>query len=327
MSDEQRECPACGTPATSAEAAWCEACGADFAGKHDPVDGPPCVECGADHSAIDDGWCGECGRKQPAPRDHMTDVDGPIAGATDRGTRHHQNEDAVAIGRVGTTLIGVVCDGVSSTDDPQDASLVAAEAARDALVAAAESDTGDWDAALAEAIAAAQAAASAVPEIVGGQGAASTTIVAAVAVPMDDVVRTHVAWLGDSRAYWIDDAGATQLTADDSWAALQVEEGAMTAEDAKLDPRAHSITKWLGADAIDTTPSIATADHTHGGRLLVCSDGLWNYAATPEELFDRITERENPDPLALAESLVTFANESGGQDNISVVIATPEATQ
>ena len=256
----------------------------------------------------------------------MSETLGPIAGATDRGKRHHQNEDAFAIGRHGGTLIGVVCDGVSSTDDPQDASLGAAEAARDALVASAEAGAGDWDAALAEAIAAAQAAASAIPGVVGGQGASSTTIVATVAVPMDDVVRTHVAWLGDSRAYWIHDDTLTQLTTDDSWAALQVAEGTMSAEEAKLDPRAHSITRWLGADAVDTTPSIATTDHEHGGRLLVCTDGLWNYAATVGELFDRITERDDPDPFALAESLVTFANESGGQDNISIVIATPEAT-
>ena len=326
MSDEPRVCPSCATPASSPDASWCEACGADFAGEHEPIDGPPCVDCGADHSHISDGWCGQCGRKQPSPRDHLTESDGPVAAVSDRGKRHHQNEDAAAVGRVGDVLIGVVCDGVSSTDNPQDASLAAADAARDVLTRAAEGQTGDWDAALTEAIAAAQAAAAAVPEVAGGQGAASTTIVAAVAVPMDDVVRTHVAWLGDSRAYWIDDVAATQLTADDSWAAMQVEAGLLTAEEAKLDPRAHSITRWLGADAPDTEPSLATSDHDHGGRLLVCTDGLWNYAPTATDLFDRITEFEDPDPLALAEALVAFANESGGMDNISVVIAIPEAS-
>jgi len=326
MSAEIRICPACATPATSPDAAWCEACGADFAGEHDPVEGPPCVECGADHSEIsDDGWCGQCGRKQPAPRDHMTDADGPVAGATDRGKRHHQNEDAFAIGRVGPVLVGVVCDGVSSTDDPQDASLAAAEAARDMLIAAAGEEPGDWDAVLVTAIAAAQTAAAAVPEVVGGQGAASTTIVAAVVVPMDDNVRTHVAWLGDSRAYWLTADEVSQLTTDDSWAAMQVAEGNMSADEAKLDPRAHSITKWLGADSMDTTPSLAAATHEHGGRLLICSDGLWNYAASAAAMQERIAERDDPDPLTLAEALVSFANESGGQDNISVVIAIPEA--
>ncbi len=326
MSDEPRVCPACATPAPNAEASWCEACGADYAGEHDPIDGPPCVDCGAEHAHIDEGWCGQCGRKQPAPRDHMVEVDGPVAGVTDRGKRHHQNEDAFAIGRVGSVLIGVVCDGVSSTDNPQDASSVAAGAARDALVAAAQAGTGDWDASLSEAISSAQDAAAEVPEVPGGQGAASSTIVAVVAVPMDDVVRTHVAWLGDSRAYWVGEDGVTQLTADDSWAAMQVEDGTMTAEEAALDPRAHSITRWLGADAPATVPSLATAEHVHGGRLLVCTDGLWNYAASEIDLFERISERDDDDPLVLAEALVAFANDSGGQDNISVVIAIPEVS-
>jgi serine/threonine protein phosphatase PrpC len=324
MAEELPNCPACGTAATSADALWCEACGADFAGEHKPVDGPPCIECGALFSEIVDGWCGACGRKQPSPRDHMHETALGVAGLTDRGLRHHQNEDAMAVAASNGVLIGVVCDGVSSTDNPQDASLAAADAARDVLLAAADAETGDWELALAESIAAVRDAAAAVPELTNGQGAASTTIVAAVATATEQVVRLHVAWVGDSRAYWVDDEQATQLTADDSWAAMQVELGNMTADEAGTDPRAHSITRWLGADAGDTEPSIAVTEHDPGGRLLLCTDGLWNYAPTSQTMFDRIVEFDDPDHLDLARSLVAFANASGGQDNISVVIARPE---
>ena len=50
------------------------------------------------------------------------------------------------------------------------------------------------------------------------------------------------------------------------------------------DPRAHMITRWLGADAPDLAPGITTFAPTHPGRVVVCSDGLWNYTPAAHEL-------------------------------------------
>ena len=58
------------------------------------------------------------------------------------------------------------------------------------------------------------------------------------------------------------------------------------------------------------------------GRLLLVSDGLWNYAIEPSQLVVAIGE-EPLERLALARRLVTFANESGGSDNITVVVIDP----
>ena len=87
-----------------------------------------------------------------------------------------------------------------------------------------------------------------------------------------------------------------------------------------------SISRWLGADSDDTMPSIASFEHPAGGRLLSCSDGLWKYVPESAELAEVINRL---DPLAdtamdFAEALVAFANEQGGHDNTTVVIAQSE---
>src|ERR1700678_559422 len=76
----------------------------------------------------------------PSPRDH-TEVDlGPAAGVSDRGLRHHRNEDAMALTAEqspnGPMVAAVVCDGVSSSSRPDEASLAAVQAALPVLVAA-----------------------------------------------------------------------------------------------------------------------------------------------------------------------------------------------
>ncbi len=311
---ESQTCPACGELGAPG-ASWCEACGADFAGEHAALSGPPCIDCGAAHEDIVEGYCGNCGRKQPGERDHQNEMLGAIAAASDRGLRHHQNEDAYAIGQSGDRVISIVCDGVSTTNDPQDASLAAATAARDSLQETLDGGNTDIEAALVTAVAAAQEAAASVPTGAGSDGPASTTIVASVLAPDPSdpsIVRTWHAWLGDSRAYWIHEVdGAltvTQLTTDDVFE--------------------NSITRWLGADATDATPSISMVEHDAGGQLLGCSDGLWKYVPEEDQLAELLNRLRSAQPglagVELAQALVAFANEQGGHDNTTVVIVPTE---
>jgi serine/threonine protein phosphatase PrpC len=128
--------------------------------------------------------------------------------------------------------------------------------------------------------------------------------------------------VGDSRAYWLGADEARQLTTDDSWAAEQVASGAMSEADAMADPRAHAITRWLGSDAPTDPPHLSTFSPTAPGRLLVCSDGLWNYAPTAGELLELVdAQSAGATPLELARALTDFALLAGGHDNITVVIA------
>ena len=80
---------------------------------------------------------------------------------------------------------------------------------------------------------------------------------------------------------------------------------------------------WLGADAIDVTPEMVELAVSGPGLVLLCSDGLWNYTPTEDTLARVIAERRGSDAtmIALTESLVSFANDSGGHDNITVALA------
>ena len=109
---------------------------------------------------------------------------------------------------------------------------------------------------------------------------ASCTFVAAVV----DGPLLVVGWVGDSRAYWLPDAGDAQLlTVDDSFAAEQIAHGVPRAV-AESGPQAHAITRWLGIDAPDHTPRTVSLDLDGPGWVMVCSDGLWNYCSEPRDL-------------------------------------------
>ncbi|MEJ7833456.1 MAG: hypothetical protein WKF79_11110, partial [Nocardioides sp.] len=127
--------------------------------------------------------------------------------------------------------------------------------------------------------------------------------------------------VGDSRSYWLPDAQpGRQLSVDDSDAQAQIAAG-VPRKVAESSPTAHAITKWLGQDAHDITPQVGQLQLTEPGWVLVCSDGLWNYASTPEELVEQMTAVGSGEPAVLALALTDFANASGGQDNITTVFA------
>ncbi|GAB3600437.1 hypothetical protein GCM10027446_33680 [Angustibacter peucedani] len=353
-----RTCAACGS-AADPDARWCEACGADLgeaaavaappapappvpaetvaaqgvAAHPDPTQATPapgrCRECGGTVDA--DGYCTTCGAKAPRERDHLVEQPQPwVASVSDRGVRHHRNEDAAATAAdavPGSRAVLVVCDGVSSSEDSDVASLAAVRAARDVLDtshAQGLPTDGGLVAAIGERLArAADAASEAVTASTApdhGANPPSCTFVAAV-VEGGQVVAGVV---GDSRAYWLpDDGTALMLTTDDSWAAEQIAAGTPRAE-AENAPQAHAITRWLGVDAPDHAPRVTSQALDAAGWVLVCSDGLWNYCSPADDLAALVHETSaahGGEPLALAEALVAWANAQGGHDNITVALA------
>jgi len=341
-------CPACGEALVDASARFCEACGAAVAGSVAPTGGAEgvatagptspvstretpggdgCAHCGAEVG--DDGYCLSCGMRTIEP---ITVEDrGGCAFATHRGRRHPRNEDSGALATTGEGWpILVVSDGVSASPNPHLASAAAVAAAARELDG--RPFTGGED--LARAVLAAHRAVCDVPA--GGDpqwpddgSHPACTIVVAVAAT--DAV--HVANVGDARAYLLtaghagDRWSATQLSADDSVAALAVEEGVQPAVALTL-PGGHAITAWLGADAPeDPEANLATHPARAGDLLLACSDGLWNYAPTDESLADQVDAVVPPATELLGtvakacEELVAWANGQGGSDNICAALA------
>lgn len=220
---------------------------------------PGCKKCGADSEEIDaDGFCSNCGfRGENRQDDRLEVVRSPnLAGISDRGLRHHRNEDSVACAQIDhkNAYILVVCDGVSSSSSPELAAQAAAESACRKLNAAVLTRNSAFlQEAMKLAIAEAMTSVCAIPytQITVAEPP-STTIVAAVVV---EGIAT-IGWLGDSRAYWIASNGSRQLTKDDSWLNDVVSSGEISAAEARKSPHAHAITRWLGADAMNVEPSI-----------------------------------------------------------------------
>jgi len=165
-----------------------------------------------------------------------------------------------------------------------------------------------------DATAAAQTAAASAAGDDANPNPPSTTLVAAIVT----TAAITVGWVGDSRAYWVPDAGTTGgpscLTVDDTLAGQLGAAGVAMAADA---PSAGALIRWLGADATDTEPHTSTLIPPGPGRVIVCSDGLYRYVPQPDQLADATP---TDTPINVASALVRLALQAGGQDNVTVVV-------
>lgn len=338
--DGTTACPGCDHP-IEAWSGFCEVCGQTLTPtapmpKAAPVPDPqppatslhPCAECGGPIGA--DLYCQQCGAKAPTARDHFREAPASwVAGVCDRGIRHHRNEDALALAaddEPGSRAVLIVCDGVSNAEDSHIASLAAARAARGVLTSVRPDEAEDRATVYADAMgAAATAANDAVVERTPDDSVNPPSCTYAVAV-VDRGVIVH-GNLGDSRVYWIDDepGRSRQLSVDDSVAQARIAMG-VDRETAENGPQAHAITRWLGRDTPDLVPTTGSLAVPGTGWVLVCSDGLWNYASTAEQLGALVREAISRNPgnqrvRSLAVSLVRWARLQGGKDNITVALA------
>lgn len=238
---------------------------------------------------------------------------------TDRGRTRSSNQDFVGasqevapaqVASKGRLL--VVADGFGKEGSGQLASAAAVHAVTQAYYASEEPNV---DAALLSAVRQANTAAyGATPGLPPDQ--AGTTLTAAV-VRNGVVTIAHV---GDSRAYLLNAGRLVQLTQDHSWAADQMRAGKLTAEQAAQHPKRSNLMRALG---IQTTVQVdlATQSLSPGDVLLLCSDGLVDQVSEAEIL---AALRSGP-AQAAAQKLVNLANQHGGGDNVSVIVAKAEA--
>lgn len=144
-------------------------------------------------------------------------------------------------------------------------------------------------------------------ETLSGMG---TTVVAAI-VRENEVMISHA---GDSRAYILNDY-VKQLTVDHSIVQEMLDRGDITEDEAKHHPIKNYITRALGVkDRISVDFTSESFDN--GDVLLLCSDGLSNFV--DEKQMKNIVKKVD---LSTCNELINAANNSGGKDNITVVIA------
>jgi len=147
------------------------------------------------------------------------------------------------------------------------------------------------------------------PEL-SGMGTTAT-----VAGILDGMV--YLAQVGDSRGYLIRNQQMVQITRDQSMVQELVEQGAMTQEEAE-----RSVHRSVLLQALGTEPQVNVAMTYHqlcrDDQLLLCSDGLTGPLAD-DEIARTVIDADTP--ATACHELVALANERGGPDNISVVLA------
>ncbi len=140
---------------------------------------------------------------------------------------------------------------------------------------------------------------------------------AVVCIVKDDCL--YVANVGDSRLYIIDNDNEhiEQITVDHSYVQALVEKNVITKEEAYSHPQKNIITRAIGTE-FSVEADIYKVSGIQGKRVLMCTDGLTNML-TDEQLL-RLSKGQS-DIEVLKHEYTDLANNNGGMDNITVLIA------
>lgn len=125
-----------------------------------------------------------------------------------------------------------------------------------------------------------------------------------------------LAHVGDSRAYLFREGVLKQITRDDTFVQMLVDQGVITPDQASSHPRRAVVTQALQGEEV--SPSYATMVPRAGDRWLLCSDGLSN-VVRPDTLAEVLAAY--PDRSACAGKLIDLALHAGAPDNVTVVVA------
>ncbi|MDM8516580.1 Stp1/IreP family PP2C-type Ser/Thr phosphatase [Desulfobacterales bacterium HSG16] len=138
-----------------------------------------------------------------------------------------------------------------------------------------------------------------------------------IVIALIDQNTLHLCHVGDARAYVCDKKQMKLLTKDHSVVMSLVDKGDMTLEEARTSPMKNELTQAIGGPGA-MTPSYNRYELKPDERLLMCSDGLWDMLSD-QEIFDII--RPATSIKTVCENLIEQANQAGGKDNITVVMA------
>ena len=145
---------------------------------------------------------------------------------------------------------------------------------------------------------------------------AGTTVALVATMVLDGIGYWVIMNLGDSRVYRLSGEVFEQVSVDHSVVQELMDRGDISAEQARIHPYRHMVTRALGAGP-ESDPDYWLIPAETGDRMLICSDGLTG------EVDDKAIEtmlRRPADVRTIAEDLVGRALDAGGHDNITVVI-------
>lgn len=127
--------------------------------------------------------------------------------------------------------------------------------------------------------------------------------------------RLYLGHVGDSRAYIINQSGIRKISEDHSYVQELVNKGSITENEAQTHPQRNIITRAVGTEeyvVVDTKAEVLE----EGDYIFLCSDGLTSYVTAEEILYAVTSNFEGS-----VDELTGLANERGGSDNISIIVA------
>jgi serine/threonine protein phosphatase PrpC len=300
---------------------------------------PECSVCAAAADQVnDDGVCTGCGfQRLPKPGDHDEVRIGPqCASVCDRGIKHAINQDWHGIAKVQsgskTYWLLTICDGVSSSSASAAAAKAAVIAAnerasftlsrgmipRDSIIEAAKASQ--------KAVCSIQWTPQPMPD---SRRDESPTCTFCMAIVCEDSAGFQVdyGWLGDSRLYWVTETNAGCLVKDHSWINQEIARGRnldQVVAEAKREKLTRAIVRSLGSSettSVNTlVPELGQFTLPKGAKLIACSDGLHVYADDPLTMARVVRKQFGSPAIAIAKSLVDYANQQGGCDNVSAAV-------
>ena len=244
------------------------------------------------------------------------------SGLTDVGRKRKHNEDAYALDL--NDGLFIVADGMGGHAAGEVAAKITVETIGEFIAATRQKEEATWPfkynhalhfnsnrlaIAIEKANERVMAAVAAQPWLKG----MGTTVVAGL---LNEQILS-LAHVGDSRAYLLREKRLSRLTDDHSWVHEQVAAGILTEEEAKSHPLKNVVTRALGGGP-SVSPDLQELAFSASDRFLFCSDGLTTMLSD-EEIEEAAASEE--DPEALCQTLIDLANEKGGVDNITVVVA------
>jgi PPM family protein phosphatase len=226
---------------------------------------------------------------------------------TDVGMIRSNNEDLAYAGR----RLFVLADGMGGPPAGDLASEIMIETLQGLDDIAADSG---YDAmiALRDGVDAANRAIFAAAEEDAGRQGMGTTVTGLLRAEDGTFALVHV---GDSRGYLFRDGIFTQITIDDTYVQLLIDQGTLDPADARHHPQRAIVTQAVQGGAFE--PHCSVLEPAAGDRYLLCSDGLSD-VITDETIATAL--RTYPDPVECGQRLVKLTIAAGAPDNVTVVL-------
>ena len=238
-----------------------------------------------------------------------------VYGKTDTGKVRNNNQDSFRIVTVDKYTVGIVCDGMGGAAGGSTASNTACDTFIDYIKEQIETGVTpeEFEGLLRKGAEKANEnvyTASRNDKELEGMG---TTLCAFIT----DSENVCAISIGDSRLYMFSHGKVYQLSHDHSYVQVLLDSGAITKEESRNHPNKNIITRAVGTQKEVECDTFVMPFDMDG--LLLCSDGLTNYV-TDDELSELFCQYSN-EIETLADTYIEKANDGGGGDNITVLVA------